>query len=119
MPVCLFCWLRSPRDFRGAVGDVIALGGDTDTAGAIVGALVGATAGAAAIPQEWLDGLTEFPRSVRWMRKLAISLAAAPDPTSATKHSPPRLFWPALLPRNLIFLLVVLAHGLRRLLPPY
>ena len=29
------------------------------------------------------------------------------------------LFWPGLLPRNLFFLLVVLAHALRRALPPY
>jgi ADP-ribosylglycohydrolase len=119
VPVCLFCWLRSPRDFRRAVGAVIALGGDTDTTGAIVGALVGATAGAGAIPQEWLDGLAEFPRSVRWMRELATSLDAAQHPTSAAKPTPPRLFWPALLPRNVVFLLVVLAHGVRRLLPPY
>jgi hypothetical protein len=32
--------------------------------------------------------------------------------------SPP-YFWPGLLPRNLLFLLVVLLHGFRRLLPPY
>jgi hypothetical protein len=30
-----------------------------------------------------------------------------------------RYFWPAVIPRNLILLLVVLLHGLRRLLPPY
>ena len=29
------------------------------------------------------------------------------------------LFWPGLIPRNLFFLSVVLAHGFRRLLPPY
>jgi hypothetical protein len=29
------------------------------------------------------------------------------------------LFWPGLLPRNLLFLAAVLAHGFRRLLPPY
>jgi len=30
-----------------------------------------------------------------------------------------RYFWPAVLPRNLLFLIVVLLHGLRRLAPPY
>jgi ADP-ribosylglycohydrolase len=30
-----------------------------------------------------------------------------------------RLFWPGVLPRNLLFLTIVLGHGFRRLLPPY
>ena len=29
------------------------------------------------------------------------------------------LAWPAVVPRNLLFLTIVLTHGLRRLLPPY
>lgn len=33
--------------------------------------------------------------------------------------APVPLFWPGLLLRNLIFLVIVLAHGFRRLLPPY
>ena len=32
---------------------------------------------------------------------------------------PVRYFWPAVLPRNLLFLIVVLLHGFRRLAPPY
>ena len=32
---------------------------------------------------------------------------------------PVHYFWPALCLRNLVFLLAVLAHGFRRLLPPY
>jgi hypothetical protein len=28
-------------------------------------------------------------------------------------------FWPAVLPRNLMFLIVVLLHGFRRVAPPY
>jgi hypothetical protein len=31
---------------------------------------------------------------------------------------PVRHFWPGLIPRNLLFLTVVLAHGFRRLTPP-
>jgi ADP-ribosyl-[dinitrogen reductase] hydrolase len=30
-----------------------------------------------------------------------------------------RYCWPAVLPRNLLFLTVVLVHGFRRLAPPY
>jgi hypothetical protein len=30
-----------------------------------------------------------------------------------------RLFWPGLAVRNVVFLVIVLVHGFRRLLPPY
>jgi len=39
--------------------------------------------------------------------------------SSGTPAPPPRLPVYGLLPRNLLFLLVVLLHGMRRLLPPY
>jgi ADP-ribosylglycohydrolase len=120
VPVALYVWLRAPGDFRSAVEEVIRLGGDTDSTAAIVGALVGATAGADAIPDDWLAGLLEWPRSVAWMRALAGRLAehfAAGQPPQPGRALP--LFWPGLLPRNLAFLLIVLGHGFRRLLPPY
>jgi hypothetical protein len=34
-------------------------------------------------------------------------------------HAPLFLFWPGVIPRNMLFLLIVLLHGFRRLLPPY
>lgn len=34
-------------------------------------------------------------------------------------RGPVALCWPGLIPRNLLFLFVVLFHGFRRLLPPY
>jgi hypothetical protein len=102
------------------VEEAIALGGDADTTGAIAGALAGATAGASAIPGEWLDGLLEWPRSVRWMRALSARLAEQfPGEGAGPHRGPLRLLWPGLLPRNLLFLALVLAHGFRRLLPPY
>jgi ADP-ribosylglycohydrolase len=112
VPVALYCWLRHPDDFRAAVESAVLLGGDTDTVGAIVGALAGATLGPDAIPREWLR-LLEWPRSVDWMRRLAERLV---EPTAA---GPLPLFWPALLARNGVFLILVLLHALRRLLPPY
>jgi ADP-ribosylglycohydrolase len=120
VPMALYCWLRHPGDFRHAVEEVIALGGDADSTGAIVGGMVGATTGAAGIPEEWLRGLFEWPRSVKWMRALADRLAERfPGHEPAVEQEPLRLFWPAILPRNLLFLTTVLIHGLRRLLPPY
>lgn len=75
VPVCLYCWLRYPDDFRTGVESVVSLGGDTDTTGAITGALLGAGLGRGAIPEEWLARLVEWPRSVRWMERLAERLA--------------------------------------------
>jgi ADP-ribosylglycohydrolase len=120
VPVALYCWLHSPTDFRRTMEDVIRLGGDVDTAGAIVGGLVGATVGARGIPAEWIEGLAEWPMSVHWMRSLAASIAErlAGENTAASLKEP-RLFWPGTVPRNLFFLAIVLAHALRRLLPPY
>lgn len=110
VPVCLHAWLRSPRGFRRAVGDVVRLGGDSDTTGAIVGALAGASAGEGGIPPEWL-AITDFPRSLGWIRRLAAQLA--------DKAGPLPLWWPAVPVRNALFAVIVLATGLRRLLPPY
>jgi ADP-ribosyl-[dinitrogen reductase] hydrolase len=110
VPICLHAWLRSPHNFRRAVGDVVQLGGDSDTTGAIVGALAGATVGELGIPPEWL-AIIDFPRSLAWIRTLGAHLA---DPTT-----PLRLWWPAVPLRNLAFAAIVLATGLRRLLPPY
>jgi ADP-ribosylglycohydrolase len=118
LPAAIFCWLRWPGDFRTAVEQMVMAGGDADTTGAIVGALVGATTGARAIPQEWLDGLMEWPRTAAWMRKLANTLPEGLGSEGASV-TPVPLFWPGLLVRNLFFLGVVLTHGFRRILPPY
>jgi ADP-ribosyl-[dinitrogen reductase] hydrolase len=120
VPLALYCWRRHPTDFRQAVEEMIDLGGDSDSTGAIVGGIVGAAVGAGGIPKEWLDGLFEWPRSVAWMRKLAEHLARRFSLEGASGgQAPLPLFWPGLIPRNLFFLSVVLAHALRRLLPPY
>jgi ADP-ribosylglycohydrolase len=120
VPVALYGWLRHPGDFRQAVEEVIVLGGDADSTGAVVGAIAGATVGAGGIPAAWLDGLLEWPRSVAWMRRLAERLARQfPAGASPERQGPLPLFWPGLMPRNLFFLAAVLAHGFRRLLPPY
>lgn len=117
VPVALYCWLRRPGDFRSAVEAAVLLGGDTDTTGAIVGAIMGATLGVEAIPAEWLDGLAEWPRTTRWMRTLGEHLAEAKTHAGMEGQMP--LFWPGVLLRNVFFLGVVLAHVLRRCLPPY
>jgi ADP-ribosylglycohydrolase len=117
VPVALYVWLRHAGDVRTALASAIECGGDTDTVGAIAGALCGTTAGAEAIPAKWGDRIWEWPRSRKFMEHLAKRLAD--QKTSNTPLGPLRYCWPGLVPRNLLFLAVVLAHGVRRLAPPY
>ena len=117
VPAALWVWLASPFDFRGGLERVIALGGDTDTTGAIFGGICGAATGAQGIPAEWLDGIWEFPRSVDWVRRLARLLHSAA--VEKKPEQPLGLAWPLLPARNALFLAAILGHGFRRLLPPY
>ena len=117
VPVVLHAWLSFPNDYRSAVLAVIRCGGDTDTTAAIVGAIVGAAVGKEGIPAEWLAGLAEWPRTVDWMEGLGRQLAAVM--ASGREQKPLGLPIVPLPARNLLFTAVVLAHGFRRLLPPY
>jgi ADP-ribosylglycohydrolase len=56
IPTCLYLLLTT-NGFEEAMTEVVNLGGDTDTAGAILGAMAGAHFGAESIPERWLDGL--------------------------------------------------------------
>ena len=117
MPVALHAWLSNQRDYRAAVTSVIRCGGDTDSTAAIIGGIVGCAVGKDGIPAEWLNGLWEWPRTVGWMEMLTERLYEGR--VSGCSGDPPRLPVYEILPRNLLFAAVVLAHGLRRLLPPY
>lgn len=114
--VAIFAWLRYAQSFRIALTEALNCGGDTDTVGAILGAICGATLGKNAIPNEWLSNIAEWPRSISFIDRLAAKLADQTN--SSTPLGPVPYFWPAVIPRNLFFLCIVLAHGFRRLLPP-
>jgi ADP-ribosylglycohydrolase len=124
----LFCWLRWPGEFRRPLEEVIMLGGDADTTSALLGGLAGASCGAAAIPTEWINRLIEWPYSVSWMRTvLSPQLQHSFGPEMPRPVQPSRVVLPHpqplnalfVLTRNLVFLGIVLTHGIRRLLPPY
>ena len=110
--VALFAWMRHRADFETAVRSVIKCGGDTDTVAAITGAICGAETGEAGIPRAWIDGICDWPRSVGYIRRVAFALAAQ-------SRRVPLYFWPAVPLRNLVFLVIVILHGFRRMLPPY
>lgn len=109
VPVALHAWLHHRSDFRAGLEAVIRCGGDTDTVGAIAGALLGLSAGAAAIPQDWLRGVKEWPLSVHRLRLLARALAERTASPFRWWH------WAGAPLRNLFLLVVVILHGFRRL----
>ena len=117
VPVVIYAWLRHFGDFEETLSAVLNCGGDTDTTGAIVGALAGGVVGHQGIPGRWVERLADWPRGSRLLTAVAARLAdTAQDGRPAR---PVHYFWPAVIPRNLLFLVIVLLHGLRRLAPPY
>ena len=117
VPLAVHAWLSHPTDFRKAVSTMIECGGDADTTAAIVGGIVGAGVGSKCIPVDWLSGICDWPRSVAWMQKLGESLADSIASDETIKA--PTINAIAVLFRNMLFLLIVLFHGFRRLAPPY
>ena len=113
IPAVLHVWLSHQADYRGGITTMTRLGGDSDTTAAIVGAIIGARVGKNGIPPEWLRDLSEWPRMPEWMEQLGSRLAAGQE-----RRALP-LNWLALALRNVLFIPLVLAHGFRRLLPPY
>jgi ADP-ribosylglycohydrolase len=116
VPVAIYAWLRHPGDFRNALISALNCGGDTDTVGAIAGAMIGAGVGERGIPTEWRDGICEWPRSIAVMERIADRLAN--QQVSRAVIGPATYFWPGLIARNALFLIVVLAHGFGRLFRP-
>jgi ADP-ribosylglycohydrolase len=116
VPVALQTWLRQPSDFSGVL-HAIRCGGDTDTVAAIVGGIIGARVGKEGIPQQWLERIWEWPRSTAWIEQVGERLAQV-CATGIPQQAVPLPVW-ALSLRSIGFTAVVLAHGLRRLFPPY
>lgn len=93
--------LLTTSSFEDAVVQVVNLGNDADTAGAVVGALAGAAYGLAAIPADWQDavhGQWPLRSAQRWDAARLIALADGlvenvRSPTRAASHpsdAPPR-----------------------------
>lgn len=115
VPSVLEVWFRHPQDFTEGLRDMIMAGGDTDTAAAIYGGIVGSRVGKAGIPDSWLSNIIEWPRSIDWIERLGEAVAKSEYADARV----PGYFVPGVLLRNLFFLLIVLAHGFRRLAPPW
>lgn len=105
-----YAFARAGDEPLRAVQEVIAAGGDTDSIAAIVGAWCGARHGPGWIPAGLLDALHDGPFGPTHLGALADDLAARRGLTA--RYSPL-----AALARNVALYPVVIAHGLRRLVP--
>ncbi len=105
--VAIYAWLRHRGDFRAIIESVIAAGGDTDTVAFVAGSIAGAEETPESLPQDWLAHICDWPLNPSYIQR-----AASGEETRLT-------IWPLSLLRNMIFLVVVLFHGLRRTFPPY
>jgi ADP-ribosyl-[dinitrogen reductase] hydrolase len=111
LPVAVAAWYIHFGDFRGTIEAVLRLGGDTDTVAAIAGSLAGILSERAGIPGDWIANICDRPHSTAYISGLARALDEGDD--SNTNFS-----WMQ-FPRGLMFMAIVLVHGVRRLFPPY
>jgi ADP-ribosyl-[dinitrogen reductase] hydrolase len=114
MIMVLFIWLRHRGDFRTMICEAIECGGDTDSVAAIVGGIAGAET--LEFDPRWTGRICDYPHSMDYLIRLGNALGQS---TSGHAGVSSALFNPLILPRNVIFLTVVLFHGFRRLFPPY
>lgn len=115
--VALHAWLSNLDSFTDVVITCIRCGGDTDTVGSIAGSLSGAYLGFERLPSHFGERIFDYPFSYSRLASLSIGLVALDSNQSSVRWMGFR--WLLLPFRNIIFLLIVLLHGIRRMAPPY
>jgi poly(ADP-ribose) glycohydrolase ARH3 len=71
VPTAIASFALAPQSYEEAVGQVILLGGDTDTMAAMAGALAGAHLGVAALPARLVALLEDGPKGRSYLQTLA------------------------------------------------
>lgn len=117
VPAVIFCWLKNQNEPVKALEEIIRCGGDTDTTAAILGAILGAKYGIEGFPLSLRKNLAEWPRTTRWMEQLSLALETTMKEKVSASYT--KVSYTVNLLRNLLFIIVVIAHIFRRLLPPY
>ena len=115
--VALHSWLANLNNFEKTVVDCILCGGDTDTVAAISGSLAGAYIGYDNIPKNLGQKIIDYPFSYKRLSLLAIELEKLPNQGERRPWVGKR--WILMPLRNLILVLLILLHSLRRIAPPY
>ncbi len=117
LPVVIQIVLRHNENYEEAISEAIRCGGDTDTVAAIIGGIIGAQVGKKGIPEGWLNNLRDWPRDKTYLHLLGEELTAVKY--LQKKGRAQWMDFVRLLIRNAFFMIWVLAHGFRRLLPPW
>lgn len=78
VPAAIAVFLRHPDDFADAMLHAMALGGDTDSIGALVGCFAGATHGYDALPQAWVQAIAHESPTPAALVELADVLCELP-----------------------------------------
>jgi len=112
IPFAIIVWYCNYGRFRNTIENIVEAGGDVDTVCAIAGALTGATVGYHGIPLSWREDLIDWPHSISYI--VGLAKKCSDTTVHVSTHFSPWLF-----PRGVFFAVIVLLHGLRRLLPPY
>lgn len=112
VPFALIAWHTHFGNFQSTLEAIVRAGGDTDTVGAIAGALAGISVGVDGIPSQWANGITDWPHNPAYLRALAAKLSGVSVDAGIG-------FRFGLFLRSPLFMMIVLTHGLRRMLPPY
>ncbi len=71
VPTAIASFALTPESFPETIGNVIFLGGDTDTLAAMAGALAGAFLGASKLPSRLVELLENSPKGRKYIQKLA------------------------------------------------
>lgn len=74
VPTAIASFALTPDSYEYTIGNVISLGGDTDTLAAMAGALAGAHCGASRLPQNLVALLETSPKGRDYIRQLAARL---------------------------------------------
>lgn len=111
-PAVIGAWWSAAEPLQ-TVQHIISLGGDADTTAAILGGILGAAGNRP--PEPWLAGLQE--KALAEVSALALRVEKAMQHGELSRA--PMRFGVSRWPRNAFFAGVVLAHGFRRLGPPY
>ena len=117
VPMALhMCFSQEPQDIFASLQDAVRCGGDTDTLAAIAGGIIGAWVGkrkdVMGVLEPHLQGLWLYPRGFAYLEALSRALA------STDKDMPVVPTWQTGA-RGMAFNTLVMAHVLRRMLPPY
>jgi len=114
VPFAAFCLLRHGGEPLETLVMASSAGGDTDSIGAILGGWLGAWHGEQGLPANLIDAIHDGPFGPTHLRRLGRYLATTRNGDAGRI---PGYFPPAALARNLALYPVILAHGVRRLLP--